>query len=100
MSQHQIYEGQENGVHTTTHFQEGEMIVHKAFDAQPLLDYAKRAREATEGQRWGDGKFIGTIPMAVYAQIQALPDRDAREQAIMTFFRENQAFTMFDRALK
>lgn len=101
MSQHQIYEGHEQGVHTHTVFEEGQMIVAKTFDAAPLVEYAKRAREATEGQRWGDGKLIGTIPLPVYAQIQQkYPDREGREQAIMKFFREQTAFVMFDKALK
>lgn len=100
MAEYTIDEGVKNGIRTKVHFEDGQIIHEKTFDAEPLLAYAKHAREATEGQRWGDGKLIGTIPNAVYAQILQIPDPDDREKAIMAYFRENTAFLMFDRALK
>lgn len=102
MAQHKINEGfdADTGIQEITHFQEGEIIVEKRFDAAPHLEYAKQAREATEGKRWGEGRMIGHIPPAFYAKILTIRDRDERDQAIMTFLRENPAFVMFDKALK
>lgn len=102
MADYTIDEGfnPQTGVHTKVHFEDGAIIHQKTYDAQPLLDYAKQAREATDGQRWGDGKMIGTLPPAVYGQICQIADPAERDKAIMAYFRENTAFVMFDRALK
>jgi hypothetical protein len=102
MPQHTIDEGfnPQTGIRTKVHFEDGEMIVQKTFDAQPLLDYAKSAREATEGQRWGDGRVIGTLPPAVFGRISLIKDPDERDREIMRFFRENPAFVTFEKVLK
>jgi hypothetical protein len=85
------------GVTTQTHFEDGSIVVQKTFDADPHLEYARQAREATEGQRWGEGKMVGHIPPAFYAQILLIKDRDERKRAVQQFFKENPAFVMFDR---
>lgn len=102
MSTLTINEGfdQKTGIVEKTHFADGDIIIEKSFDAQPHLEYAKQAREATEGQRWGEGKFIGHIPPAFYAQIIGIKDRQERSKAIHRFFQENPAFVMFDPYLK
>lgn len=96
-----IHEGTSpTGINKRTHFEDETIVVQKSFDAEPHLEYAKRAREATEGQRWGEGKLIGHIPPAFYAEILQIRDPQEREKAVMRFFQENPAFVMFDRALK
>lgn len=85
------------GVQSLTHFEDDGFVVQKTFDAEPHLQYARQAREATEGQRWGEGKLVGHIPPAFYAQILTIRDRDERKRAIQRFFKENPAFVMFDR---
>lgn len=95
-----IHEGtsQNTGVTTKTHFDGDEAIViQKSFDAEPHLEYARRAREATEGQRWGEGKLVGHIPPAFYAEILMVRDPDERKRRVQQFFKENPAFVMFDR---
>lgn len=100
MPQHTIDEGVSQSIRTMTHFEDGDLIVEKKFDAQPHLDYAKQAREATAGQRWGEGRLVGHIPPAFYAQILAIHGRDERKAAVAKFFRDNPAFVMFDRYRK
>lgn len=97
-----IHEGfdKNTGIVEKTHFADGEIVIQKTFDAQPHLDYAKQAREATEGQRWGSGKIIGHIPPAFYGQLLLIKDPQERDRAVMKFFRENPAFVTFDKALK
>lgn len=90
----------EQGVHLKLHCEGDSLIVQKTWDAAPHLEYAKRAREATEGQNWGNGRLIGHIPPVEYAKICALKDPKERRAAAMRFLRENQAFVMFDKALK
>lgn len=102
MATHTINEGFDanTGIAEATHFEDETIVVQKTFDAQPHLEYAQQAREATDGKRWGDGKMIGHIPPVFYGQILRIRDPQERERAVMQFFRENPAFLMFDRALK
>lgn len=95
-----IDEGVTNGIRTQLHFEGEELIVQKTFDAAPHLQYAKDARDATQGQRWGEGRLVGHIPDIFYAPIAALKDRKEREKAVRLFLQQNPAFVMFDRALK
>ena len=89
---------QHTGIQTRTHFDADEAIViQKTFDADPHLEYAKQAREATNGQRWGEGKLVGHIPPAFYGQILTIRDPQGRKKAVQRFFKENPAFVMFER---
>jgi hypothetical protein len=99
MAQLKINEGfdKNTGIQEVTHFQEGEIIVEKRFDAQPHLEYAARAREATAGQRWGEGKLVGHLPPAFYAQVLQIRDKQERTKAVQLFFKENPHFVMFER---
>lgn len=99
MTTHTIHEGtsDKTGVSTQTHFEDGTIVVQKTFDAEPHLEYAAKAREATQGQRWGEGKLVGHIPPAFYAQILTIRDPQDRKQAVQRFLKENPAFVMFDR---
>lgn len=93
-----INEGvQHGGVQELTHFEDDSIVIEKRFDAEPHLEYAKRAREATEGQRWGNGKLVGHIPPAFYGQLLLIRDPQERKKAVQRFFQENPAFVMFDR---
>jgi hypothetical protein len=99
MAQLKINEGFDanTGIQEVTHFQEGEIVVEKRFDAQPHLEYAAQARQATAGQRWGEGKLVGHLPPAFHAQVLMIRDKDERKKAVQRFFKENPAFVMFDR---
>lgn len=88
------------GVRTEISFEGDEVIVKKSFDAEPHLRYAEQARAQTAGMGWGEGRVIGHIPPAFYAQICTIRDPQERDKAVMRFLRENPAFVMFDKALK
>ena len=85
------------GIETILHFEGDEFITQKKWDAEPHLKHAAIARQSTEGQRWKEGRFIGHIPPAFYAEIMVIKDKDQRTKAVRTFFAENPAFIMFDR---
>ena len=89
----------QDGVVTTLHFEGDSLITQRTYDAEPHLRYAQEAREATAGQRWGEGKLIGHIPPAEYARFLLIRDNKDRKKAIMAWLRENSRFVMFDRAL-
>lgn len=87
----------ETGIHTTLSFEGKDLIVKKSFDAEPHLKHAAIARQSTEGKRWGEGRLIGHIPPAFYAQIIVMKDKEERRKAVRKFFAENPMFVMFDR---
>ena len=86
----------EQGIQTTVHKDESKVVFEKAYDAEPLLDYAKALREKTQGQTWGDGRVIGTVPMAICSQFIREDGRlDAKQ--LTQWIRENPHFICFDR---
>ena len=79
---------------------EGDALIKKTtFDAQPLLEEAKAERNATAGERWGEMRRVGTIPMAVYAKAATIRDNKERRTYIQKWLRDNPAFVTFDRYL-
>lgn len=89
------------GIHTTLSFEGQDVIAKKSYDAAPLLEYAERARQSTEGKRWGDGRLIGTIPLVDYYRIRsANSDPKERKKAIMAYLRTNTRLQMFEKAFK
>lgn len=96
-----VHEGTSpDGVETILHFEGDSLITQKRYDAEPHLKYAQAAREATAGQRWGEGKFVAHIPPAQYGKFLLIHDITERKAAIKRWLIENQQFVMFDRYLK
>lgn len=86
----------DHGITSTVHEDETRTVIQKTYDAEPLLEYAKGLREATEGQRWGEGRIVGTVPMAVCAQFMRQDGRlDAKR--LTEWIRANPAFVCFDK---
>lgn len=95
-----VSEGFIDGVETILHFEGDSLITQKRYDATPHLDYAKHARDSTDGKRWGEGKLVGHIPPAEYAKFLTIKGNDERQKAIKGWLRANPAFVMFDKYLK
>lgn len=89
-----------DGVETILHFEGESLITQRRYDAQPHLEYARQARQATEGKRWGEGKLVGHIPPAEYARFLGIKNNEERQKAIKAWLRENSGFVMFERYLK
>jgi hypothetical protein len=89
-----------NGVRTVLHFEGDTLTVQRQFDAEPHLQHARQMREAQDGQRWGDGKYIGHIPPAFYAKLLTIRGREEREKAVQQWLRDNPAFVGFGRFLR
>ena len=81
---------------------EGDQAVSKlTYDAQPLLEAAHNARIATAGDRWGDGHFVGVIPIAELTRINAAyPGAEERKHQILSWLRDNPKLVTFDKFLK
>ena len=87
------------GIRTKVHQTEDRLVIEKEWDAAPLLEAAADARARTAGQRWGEMRHVGFIPMAELAKFMR-QDGGFDSARCMQWLRENPAFTTFDRALK
>jgi hypothetical protein len=84
-----------NGVRKQVHFGGDDVVTQLTFDAEPILKEAAAARQANEGQRWGEGKVVGKLPLAVMNQLLAIKDRTERDVATMNWLRNNPAFITY-----
>jgi hypothetical protein len=87
------------GIVERTHFEDGSIVIQKTFDAQPLVDYAKMLREATEGKRWGNGMVIASIPLEAAARFRQM-DPDQRDRELNRYLLEHPEYICYDKALK
>jgi hypothetical protein len=81
-------------------FEGDRIVVNHSFDAKPFIEQAKAERIATDGQRWGDGRKVGTMPMAIYNEYLKIPGSEERKKFVLKWLRNNPAFVTFDRFLK
>lgn len=91
----------ESGITTEIKVEGDYVIKTQTFDAEPVLDHVQQLREAQEGKRWGEGRLVGSIPLAYYHRhIVGIEDRQERAQAVKKFFSENPQFVAYDRYLR
>jgi hypothetical protein len=81
---------------------EGDQAVTKlTYDAEPLIDAATAERHATAGERWGDGRKIGVIPMAELNRINdTYKSAEERKHQILCWLRDNPKLVTFDKFLR
>ena len=81
---------------------EGDQAVTKlTYDAGPMIEAAHRARVASDGQRWGDGHFVGIIPMAELSRINnTFQGAEERKHQILSWLRDNPKLVTFEKFLK
>lgn len=88
------------GTRTQLHFQGDQLIVQKSFDGHALADQCKAINNATSGERWGEMRHVGTLPMAVYGKALAIKENKARTAFIRGWLQQNPHFITFDRYMK
>lgn len=86
----------EQGIATRVHQDDGKTVIEKTYDAEPLLEYAAAMRQNTQGESWGEGRIIGTVPMAIVGQFMR-QDGGIDTKRLTQWIRENPAFICFDR---
>jgi hypothetical protein len=81
---------------------EGDQAVTKlSYDAEPLLEYAASARTSTAGDRWGNGHFVGIVPMAEVTRInQTYAGAEERKRQMLLWLKANPKLVTFDKFLK
>ena len=90
------------GVHKQVTFEGDQVVTKLTYDAEPLLEAAKAERIATAGNRWGEGvgTKVGTMPMAVYAEMLKIRGAEERQKFAHKWLLSNPAFITFDKFLK
>lgn len=91
----------QTGITTTVHYVEdaNKVAIQKTYDAQPFLDAAAEMRAQTEGQRWGEMRHIGFIPMAELATMMR-QDGSVDKKRVTEFLKKNPALATFSKVLK
>ena len=81
---------------------DGDQAVTKlTYDAEPLIEAAAQARIDTQGQRWGDGRFVGIIPIAELSRInETYHGAEERKHQILSWLRDNPKLVTFEKFLK
>ena len=87
------------GITTTVHGLESKTVIQKSYDAHPMLEQAAAARAMTDGERWGEMRHVGYIPMAELATFYRQDGRIDKKRAI-EWLKKNPAFVTFNKVLK
>lgn len=87
------------GIQTTVHRTENKVVIQKTEDVEPLLEACAAERTWSEGQRWGDMRKVGSIPMSVVAKFMR-QDGGFDSKRCLDWLRQNPAFVTFDKVLK
>lgn len=89
----------QTGITTTVHDLGGRTVIQKSYDAQPFLQTAAEMRAATAGEKWGDMRHVGFIPMAELATMMR-QDGGIDQKRVIAWLRANPNLTTFNRVLK
>lgn len=87
------------GIRTRVHEVEGRVVIEKEWDAEPLLEAAKEARALTRGDRWGEMRHVGFIPMAELAKMMR-QDGGFDHSRVIAYLKANPALVTFEKVLK
>jgi len=86
------------GIITKVHDVGNKVSIEKSYDAQPFLDYAAEMRAVTDGEKWGEMRHIGSIPMAELATMMRHDDISKKE--LHKWLKKNPKFVTFNKFLK
>jgi hypothetical protein len=89
----------QTGITTTVHRAESAVQIVKTYDAEPFLELAAAERAATEGERWGEMRKVGTIPMAELSKFYR-QDGGFDSKRCIAWLKSNPAFVSFSKVLK
>ena len=87
------------GIRTKVHDTGDKLVIEKEWDASPLLDAAAEMRARTAGERWGEMRHVGFIPMAELAKFMR-QDGSFDHSRVVAWLKQNPAMVTFEKALK
>lgn len=85
------------GTQTRVKFEGDQIVKVQSFDAEPIVEACKAERNETAGERWGEMRKVGSIPMAVYTKLLSIADQQERKKYLRRWLLENPAFITFDK---
>ena len=98
---HLVESANEYGIAKEIRIEDGALVTRHTYDAAPLLEAAHNARVATSSERWGDGHFVGIIPIAELTRInETYKSSEERKHQILLWLRDNPKLVSFDKFLK
>lgn len=89
----------ETGITTRVHELDTKTVIEKSYDAEPFIEVAAEMRRETEGQRWGEMRHVGFIPMAELSTMLR-QDGTIDKKRCLAFLKQNPAFATFSKVLK
>lgn len=87
------------GIKTVVHETETHTAIEKIYDAESFLETAQSMRSATAGERWGDTRHVGFIPMAELGKMMR-QDGGFDRKRVVAYLKANPALCTFDKLLK
>lgn len=87
------------GIKTVVHETETTTAIEKVYDAQPFLDTAHAMRSATAGERWGEARHVGFIPMAELGKMMR-QDGGFDRKRVLEYLKANPKIVTFEKFLK
>lgn len=91
----------EFGIHRQITFEGDQAVTKLTYDAGPMLAYASDMRSMTAGDRWGEGHFVGIVPMAEVTRInQNYQGAEERKKQMLLWLKANPKLVTFDKFLK
>lgn len=89
------------GVRKQVMFDSEQIVTKLTYDAEPMLEQAAAERAFTAGDRWGEMRKVGVIPMVVLNDINTrIQGAEERKFAIVKWLKENPRLVSFNRFLK
>lgn len=89
----------QTGITSIVHEVENRTVIQKQYDASPFLETAAEQRAVTAGERWGEMRHVGFIPMA---ELATMMRQDGRldQKRCLAWLKANPALVTFDKLLK
>ena len=90
---------QQTGIQTLVHKDGDRVTFEKRYDAEPFIQTAAEMRAATAGERWGEMRHVGFIPMAELS-VMMRQDGTIDKKRALEWLKKNPAMVTFDKVLK
>lgn len=87
------------GIKTVVHETETKTAIEKIYDATPFLDIAHEMRAATAGERWGETRHVGFIPIAELGKMMR-QDGGFDKKRVLEWVKKNPKLCTFEKFLK
>ena len=91
----------EYGIHKQVILEGDQAVTKLTYDAQPMLEHAANLRSLTSGDSWGNGHFVGIVPMAEVVRINnTYQGAEERKRQMVLWLKANPKLVTFEKFLK